>query len=64
MPYFYRGVARTKLGGEAGAVEDLQTAAKLFAKQGDRVNYQKVQTTLSKLQSASMAENADQALNR
>ena len=64
MPYFYRGVARTKLGGEAGAVEDLQTAAKLFAEQGDRVNYQKVQTTLSKLQSASMAENADQALNR
>jgi tetratricopeptide (TPR) repeat protein len=47
--YFHRAGARLSLGDQSGGIQDLRLASKLFREQGDRANYQKVQTLLRQL---------------
>jgi tetratricopeptide (TPR) repeat protein len=49
IAYFERGGTRYSLGDLTGGILDLQQAAKLFAQQGDRVNYQKAQNLIRQL---------------
>lgn len=44
--YLHRAGLRLNLGLRSGAMQDLQLAAKLFSKQGDRIGYQKAKNLI------------------
>lgn len=53
IAYYNRGLIRRDLGDRQSAVADLQSAANIYQKQGDTVNYQKVQAKIQSIQASS-----------
>jgi len=53
--FFYRGLALIKIGQSLNGVSDLQSAAQLYARQGDTANYQQVIKALQKVETEGIA---------